>query len=112
MADVRDSVLYTRGWVLQERMISQRVLNFTYAQMYWECDELQASESYPYGFPAGDNADVFFKSHNPFRIQGQTTEERHERAFETWGHAVQAYTVGQSNASDKLVAFSVAVNAV
>jgi hypothetical protein len=53
-------------------------------------------------------------------------EERHERAFETWGRAVQAYTVGQSynaeddlcfgknltNASDKLVAFSVAVNAV
>jgi hypothetical protein len=126
MADVRDSVLNTRGWVLQKRMISQRVLNFTYAQMYWQCDELQASESYPYGFPAEDNADVFFKSHNPFRIQSQTTEKRHERAFETWGRAVQAYTVGQSynaeddlcfgknltNASDKLVAFSVAVNAV
>jgi hypothetical protein len=73
MADVRGSVLNTRGWVLQERMISPRVLNFTYAQMYWECDELQASVSYPYGFPAEDNADVFFTSHNPFRIQGQTT---------------------------------------
>jgi len=115
--DVKGSVLNSRGWVLQERMISSRVLNFANTQMYWECDELQASESYPYGFPFEAYASVSFKSLNPFRLESQPIEDRYERAFEVWGQAVQAYTTGSpfnddgfvrnlTKASDKLVAFS------
>lgn len=36
-ADVEDSVLSSRGWVLQERALSRRTIFFTSAQVYWEC---------------------------------------------------------------------------
>ncbi|KAI1181649.1 HET-domain-containing protein [Nemania serpens] len=35
--DVEDSVLNTRGWVLQERALSRRTIHFTSTQVYWEC---------------------------------------------------------------------------
>ncbi|KAK4235827.1 heterokaryon incompatibility protein-domain-containing protein [Achaetomium macrosporum] len=35
--DVEDAVLNRRGWVLQERALSRRVLHFTSKQVYWEC---------------------------------------------------------------------------
>ncbi|PVH99186.1 HET-domain-containing protein, partial [Periconia macrospinosa] len=115
--DVRYSPLNARGWVLQERMISPRILNFTDAQLYWECDEMQASESYPYGFPNEAYAGVQFKSSNPFGLDLQETTRSFEQAFDVWASAVQAYTVGShwntdgwarnlTNGSDKLVAIS------
>ncbi|TAQ91312.1 hypothetical protein B7494_g294 [Chlorociboria aeruginascens] len=35
--DVEDSVLNSRGWVLQERALSRRILHFSDTQTYWEC---------------------------------------------------------------------------
>jgi hypothetical protein len=115
--EVNISILNSRGWVLQERMMASRVLNFTKTQMYWECDELQASESYPYGYPFEVDCDVSFKSLSPFHLDTVAIEDRHERAFEIWGRAVEAYTVeyyhnsngisqNLTQASDKLVAIS------
>lgn len=82
--DIRYSPLNARGWVLQEvgsqtlshvhwlikpqRQLSPRVLNFTKTQMYWECDEIQASESYPHGFPEEAWANVKRKALNPFSL--------------------------------------------
>ncbi|UKZ48019.1 hypothetical protein TrVGV298_002255 [Trichoderma virens] len=36
-AHVEQSVLSTRGWVLQERALSRRTIYFTSTQVYWEC---------------------------------------------------------------------------
>lgn len=36
-ADVEKSVLNTRGWVLQERALSRRIIHFSSNQIYWEC---------------------------------------------------------------------------
>lgn len=36
-ADVENSVLSSRGWVLQERALSRRTIYFTSTQVYWEC---------------------------------------------------------------------------
>ncbi|RFU75115.1 heterokaryon incompatibility [Trichoderma arundinaceum] len=41
--------LNRRGWVLQERILSPRVLHFTRDQIYWECNSLLASEIRPQG---------------------------------------------------------------
>jgi len=41
----------TRAWTLQERLLSKRVLHLTDKQMYWECNELKASETFPHGLP-------------------------------------------------------------
>lgn len=36
--------LHTRGWVLQERFLSPRVLHFGRGQIFWECAEREISE--------------------------------------------------------------------
>lgn len=79
--------------------------------MYWECDEIQASESYPYGFPEEAWANVKGKALNPFSLLNMNLEEEQtpidtaisplvKRAFDVWGNAVSAYTVGDSNKTD------------
>lgn len=37
---VRKSELISRGWVLQERLLSRRILHFTESQLFFECAEL------------------------------------------------------------------------
>lgn len=46
---VLDQTLNTRGWVLQERLLSPRILHFTKQQLFWECRETNACESFPEG---------------------------------------------------------------
>ncbi|KAI1338506.1 heterokaryon incompatibility protein-domain-containing protein [Xylariaceae sp. FL0016] len=43
------SNLDSRGWVLQEEVLSGRSLIFTQKGVFWECVEMSASESYPRG---------------------------------------------------------------
>ncbi|KAL7916464.1 heterokaryon incompatibility domain-containing protein [Trichoderma velutinum] len=43
--------LNRRGWVLQERILSPRVLHFTRHQVFWECNSLLASDIRPEGEP-------------------------------------------------------------
>ena len=48
--DVEEAPLNRRAWVLQERVLSPRILHFGHAQMFWECDHLCANELFPCGF--------------------------------------------------------------
>lgn len=41
---VEDSILSTRGWVLQERMLATRTLFWTDVGIFWECSQLRCSE--------------------------------------------------------------------
>jgi hypothetical protein len=41
----------TRAWSLQERFLSPRHLHLGEEQMYWECNALKASETFPLGLP-------------------------------------------------------------
>ena len=43
--------LNRRGWVMQERWLSPRVLHYGRDQLLWECSELDACETYPDGLP-------------------------------------------------------------
>ncbi|KAH8586961.1 heterokaryon incompatibility protein-domain-containing protein [Bisporella sp. PMI_857] len=45
-----NSPLMQRGWVVQERLLSRRVLHFG-LQMYWECHQHAACETHLDGFP-------------------------------------------------------------
>lgn len=50
MADeMSGAAIFQRGWAMQERMLSPRILHFGKTQLHWECTELQACETHPYG---------------------------------------------------------------
>lgn len=51
--DYRHEHLHTRAWVLQERCLSVRTLNFGKHQLYWDCVTTCASEAAPDLPPAG-----------------------------------------------------------
>ncbi|TGO49010.1 hypothetical protein BOTNAR_0448g00040 [Botryotinia narcissicola] len=46
MIDDTKFAIYERAWVLQERLLSPRTINFS-KQLIWECREKRASESFP-----------------------------------------------------------------
>jgi hypothetical protein len=46
---VDDMDLNIRGWVFQERLLAPRILHFGSEQLFWECREWNACESYPEG---------------------------------------------------------------
>ncbi|KAF7891881.1 hypothetical protein EAF00_008183 [Botryotinia globosa] len=116
--DITDAPVNQRSWVVQERLLSPRVLYFSDRQLYWECAELQASESSPFGIPEEDI--VNFKTLSPLQHQDQhltdlnsepeTTLQEYQRldnAFQIWGSAISAYTMGKlSKGSDKLIEIS------
>jgi hypothetical protein len=43
--DVQEGELNRRGWVLQERALSRRMIHFTTTQTYWECGKAVRCES-------------------------------------------------------------------
>ncbi|CAN9252486.1 unnamed protein product [Alternaria alternata] len=47
-----DEPLNQRCWILQERILSPRVLHFGHEQLFWECREFVACETYHQGLPA------------------------------------------------------------
>ncbi|KAI1492177.1 heterokaryon incompatibility protein-domain-containing protein [Biscogniauxia mediterranea] len=49
--DLLQSVLYSRGWIFQERMLSQRILHFSSTQIFWDCSTISACEVFPAGLP-------------------------------------------------------------
>ncbi|KAK1751484.1 heterokaryon incompatibility protein-domain-containing protein [Echria macrotheca] len=53
--DIESAPLNRRGWVLQERYMALRQLNFAADQVSWECAQLVASEEFPDGFPPSDS---------------------------------------------------------
>ncbi|KUJ21590.1 uncharacterized protein LY89DRAFT_378289 [Mollisia scopiformis] len=49
--DVDETPLMLRGWVVQERVLSHRILYLGKRQVFWECQELQACQVFPEGVP-------------------------------------------------------------
>jgi hypothetical protein len=43
--------LAKRGWALQERLLPSRTLHFTSKQVFWECHQKVACETFPEEFP-------------------------------------------------------------
>ncbi|KAE9374785.1 HET-domain-containing protein [Stipitochalara longipes BDJ] len=48
---IEDTPLSTRAWALQEHVLAPRTLHFSSSQIYWECQEKEACETLPRGFP-------------------------------------------------------------
>lgn len=48
---MKKAPLYQRAWFLQERLLAIRMLHFGSEQLFWECHELNACETFPGGLP-------------------------------------------------------------
>ncbi|KAI4633791.1 uncharacterized protein J4E87_000957 [Alternaria ethzedia] len=82
--DFENSALFKRGWVLQERLLSTRSLFFG-QQMVWECSELVACESFPFGFPLGlEEPNV--------RLGNTIVECKQFAQYKAWRDIVKSFT--------------------
>jgi hypothetical protein len=113
---VSEAVLHTRGWVLHERFLAPRTMHFASDQIYWECLELQACETFPRGLPStvrrhgltlpGKELD-FSRGGKELRPFWQQPPLPMFDGYRVWKEVVEIYScIRLSRAKDKLVAIS------
>ncbi|KIY03971.1 uncharacterized protein Z520_00663 [Fonsecaea multimorphosa CBS 102226] len=128
-----DTALHTRGWVLQERLLSPRTIHFGQEQIFWECRCEMACEAYPDGIPeqfhnrkmhawrqADKILDPAYKRPSELSLiskylprivsnwlTSSSKAEDHHWVWEVWSRIVEAYMECKlSYGEDKLVAIS------
>jgi len=110
--DISNSPLRTRAWVLQEAWLSRRSLSLSRSQIWWECRQKVACETYPGGVPLGelefDLADSM-REHS-LRLDASPASRPDLDAnatYRRWIGLVENYSnCGLTVLSDKLIAFS------
>lgn len=123
-AGVSDAPLNRRGWVIQERLLAPRVLHFGKEQLFWECHEIDACETFPRGVPPmfSEYVTTRFKGLDP-DIDGERLRKQAERHVPDLDHDLRPYFVWHqilsayrkcdlSNNEDKLIAISGIVKAM
>ena len=123
--------LNRRAWVLQERMLSPRVIHFGKQQLWWECHALNACESYPKSLPGSlshgpmnslkrlalgtdfskyvleYDESLIPKTADTVKPNDLARLQRVRPFYMFWATNVEVYSVGGlSRPSDKLVALS------
>jgi hypothetical protein len=89
--------LLSRGWTLQERELSPRIIHFTASQVLWECRQARCSESFPNGDP--DERDGLEKAGRCLDLHSRSRANFAEvstgRALSQPGSIVESITVEQ-----------------
>lgn len=107
--------LNQRGWVLQERILSPRVLHFSVDQVFWECRQHDACETFPKVVPVCYRQSITRIPLTKLRdfIPSQPVEAYMSiprlslMEAEYWSTVVQAYSrASLTRQTDKLVALS------
>ena len=100
--EVSDCALNKRGWVLQERFLSPRVLHFCRYQLYWECRSCVACEKYPNGIPS-----TYIDQNSTFKAKEHSMGTDPAFWYQSWDNLVGEYTNALLTfPHDKLVALS------
>lgn len=104
---------HSRGWVLQERLLSRRTLGFTNSGIFWDCRQCMASEEHPYQVPTESLAqdDIHLKkAFNRLRLTlpiEPASQDNVHRFLRSWHDIIRVYTkLNFTYPSDKPVAFS------
>lgn len=101
---IDDSVLASRAWTLQERLLASRTLYFGRIQNAWECRECNAYEALPDFF---DEAVSSMSPGNFSRILREPHPLAKEENVSQWSNIVENYSRRSLTlASDKLVTIS------
>lgn len=103
--------LLKRAWVLQERMISSRILYFGSPGLYWECCETKASEFWPNGRAHvnrfQENMAVKEAFSSTLRSDILTNSESRESFIRIWNWIVETYTsAGLTYQTDRAIALA------
>lgn len=103
--DVDAAPLQKRGWVLQERILSPRILHFTNQQLFWECWTKRASESIPTELPRSISGQL-----KRWRVRSMNCPSNNSRRLALqaeWPGIVAVYSkAALTNDKDKLIAIS------
>lgn len=100
--NIEYSNLAARGWAVQERALSPRLLTFGKTQMFYQCLEDEFCESFPLGVPDPMIPPETLRFHNM-----QTEPQK------AWGSIVKAYSTAElTNDSDKFIAIAGAAEAI
>ena len=100
--------LDTRAWVLQEQVLSARVLSYTATELYWDCITHSASETFPDGIPAFYEPDWLSVNLRSFKqIIFRASKEKRSRLelYSLWRSIIESYSKREmTNEADKLIA--------
>lgn len=110
--NVDEAPLNQRGWVLQERLLSPRVLHFSADQVLWECRENYACETFPESIPlafrsVGPLTDVYLRDFVPRKPAASYGYYGEFMETELWSKIVENYSkTDLTDPKDKLIALS------
>ncbi len=113
--DISDSPLRSRAWVYQEDILSKRSLSLTRGQLWWECRQTIACETYPLGMPYNllpENQAARLRAKNELTRHSQASgssfsDDEINRKYWRWYNTIEDYTeCGLTQPTDKLVASS------
>jgi hypothetical protein len=100
------SPLQSRAWVVQEYYLSHRSLNLTHSQMWWQCRQKIACETFPSGYPEGSIEPTRLKFMREGQEQQDSSGQERQHDYE-WYRVVQDYCrCGLTFNTDKLIAFA------
>jgi len=103
---VNDTALSQRAWAFQERFLAPRTLLFGASQIFWECQEKKACETFPGGLPSSVQFDRSVFVHDDGRM-GHSIMDDAQSNPSAWSDIVLAYSAGRlTRESDKLPAIS------
>jgi hypothetical protein len=103
--------LNRRAWVLQERILSKRILYVHKTQYFWECNQQTACELFPVQMPPQMRCMPGDTSHKEARPNiEQILLDHHDykqNPYFFWSRVIEKYTVCElTRAEDKLIAVS------
>ncbi|MCJ1442563.1 MAG: hypothetical protein MMC23_003059 [Stictis urceolatum] len=104
---IDDAPLNHRAWVVQERVLANRIVHFARDQIAWECAEQVATEEFPAGLPDFMRIRTT-KSSIPKSLSAEEIDERARSHIQhTWKQFVRDFSKSDlTRAEDKLMAMS------
>ena len=113
IAEIEECPLSRRAWALQERLLSPHIVHFGRNQLFWECNELRAGETFPQGLDTwlkmkpSVACDLIKMKQLPSSIKGSTLIWERRIIYLDWEVVVRNHTAADlTHRTDRLLALS------
>ncbi|KAH7077845.1 heterokaryon incompatibility protein-domain-containing protein [Paraphoma chrysanthemicola] len=104
--EISHSPLQSRAWVMQEYFLSHRSISLTHSQLWWQCKQQIACETFPGGYPSGSIDPTRLSIMRAGTERTAATGNRLQFDYE-WYRLVEDYSrCGLTVTTDKLIAFA------